>query len=79
MQKFEDAPENVARTIAGTLHSTFVGVFIGRTRESGIDYYSPSAKSFAKKLLSPMKPLNPYFAQQKRELDAAAETTSPSP
>jgi hypothetical protein len=76
VQKFEDAPENIARTIAATLHGTFVGHFIARTMVSGIDYYSP--KSFAKKLLTPMKPLNPYFAQRKRELDATATASSSS-
>jgi hypothetical protein len=74
VQKFEDAPESIARTIAGTLHSAFVGIFIARTASSGIDYYAN--KSFATKLLSTMKPLTPYFAQQKRELDAAASTSS---
>lgn len=74
VQKFEDAPENIARTIAATLHDTFVGHFIARTMASGIDYYSP--KSFAKKLLTPMKPLNPYFAQRKRELDSTASASA---
>jgi hypothetical protein len=69
VQKFEDAPENIARTIAATLHGTFVGHFIARSMDLGVDYYS--SKSFAKKLLTPMKALNPYFAQRKRELDAA--------
>jgi len=68
----ENTPDDMGPTIRGILSRTFVNHFIDKTKAAGIDYYSDMTKSFSRKLLSSMKHLRPYFAQRKRELEAAS-------
>lgn len=71
MHSVDEAPDNLAQSIHGITHTAFVDHFITKMRDSGVDYYSSEGKTFAKKLLSHIKSLKPYFAQKKRDLDAA--------